>query len=175
MTLERTSMRNLLRNTYYLRMSAEQFSFLHVESGRLVSQPPLLAWRSVGHKRQPLAAGDAALAMAGQDGVSLGNGFQHPRTLLADFSIAETTLKLLLQQLAPRRWLQLPPVLILHPQTHLEGGLTQIEIRALAELALSAGAKRVYVWVGAALSPSSLARLEFPQNDGQLLYPEVRP
>ncbi len=27
-------MRNLLRNTYYLRMSAEQFSFLHVESGR---------------------------------------------------------------------------------------------------------------------------------------------
>ena len=57
-------MRNLLRNTYYLRMSAEQFSFLHVESGRLVSQPPLLAWRSVGHKRQPLAAGDAALAMA---------------------------------------------------------------------------------------------------------------
>ena len=31
-------MRNLLRNTYYLRMSAEQFSFLHVESGRLVSQ-----------------------------------------------------------------------------------------------------------------------------------------
>ena len=24
MTLERTSMRNLLRNTYYLRMSAEQ-------------------------------------------------------------------------------------------------------------------------------------------------------
>ena len=168
-------MRNLLRNTYYLRMSAEQFSFLQVESGRLVSQPPLLAWRSVGHKRQPLAAGDAALAMAGQDGVSLGNGFQHPRTLLADFSIAETTLKLLLQQLAPRRWLQLPPVLILHPQTHLEGGLTQIEIRALAELALSAGAKRVYVWVGAALSPSSLARLEFPQNDGQLLYPEVRP
>ena len=159
-------MRNLLRNTYYLRMSAEQFSFLQVESGRLVSQPPLLAWRSVGHKRQPLAAGDAALAMAGQDGVSLGNGFQHPRTLLADFSIAETTLKLLLQ---------LPPVLILHPQTHLEGGLTQIEIRALAELALSAGAKRVYVWVGAALSPSSLARLEFPQNDGQLLYPEVSP
>ena len=49
-------MRNLLRNTYYLRMSAEQFSFLQVESGRLVSQPPLLAWRSVGHKRQPLAA-----------------------------------------------------------------------------------------------------------------------
>ena len=37
MTLERTSMRNLLRNTYYLRMSAEQFSFLQVESGRLVS------------------------------------------------------------------------------------------------------------------------------------------
>ena len=54
-------MRNLLRNTYYLRMSAEQFSFLQVESGRLVSQPPLLAWRSVGQKRQPLAAGDAAL------------------------------------------------------------------------------------------------------------------
>ena len=31
-------MGNLLRNTYYRRLSAEQFSFLHVESGRLVSQ-----------------------------------------------------------------------------------------------------------------------------------------
>jgi len=39
------------------------------------------------------------------------------------------------------------PVLILHPQQQPDGGLTQLTVRALRELAVGAGAREASVWV----------------------------
>ena len=41
------------------------------------------------------------------------------------------------------------PRLILQPHQPSEGGLTQVELRALNELGLSAGASKVQIWQGA--------------------------
>lgn len=119
----------------------------------------------------PLAVGNEALALRGRDGVELVNGFQHPRTLLADFSMAEQTLKLLLRKLLPPSLLRPAATVVLQPLEQLEGGLTQLEIRGLVELLRSVGARQVYLWIGAELGRDELERLQFPAGRGTLLWP----
>jgi rod shape-determining protein MreB len=60
------------------------------------------------------------------------------------------------------------PVLVLHPRVDPEGGFTQIEIRALQELALAAGAAKVIVWKGRELLDQELLELRFPSG-GEVL------
>ncbi len=165
-------MLNLLRNTLYLRLQADLLRALHVESGQTLSEPPLLALRSDGKgRRVPLAVGDAALALDGQPGVELVNGFRHPRTLLADFAVAEQTLRRLLKRLQPPALLRPAPTVVLQPLEQLEGGLTQVEIRALVELLRGAGARQVFIWTGKELERSELERLHFAADRGTLLWP----
>lgn len=165
-------MRNLFRNTLYLRLQADLLRALHVESGNTLSEPPLLALRHAAKgQRVQLAVGNAALALDGQPGVELVNGFRHPRSLLADFAVAEMTLQLLLKRVQPPALLRPAPTVILQPLEQLEGGLTQVEIRALVELLRGAGARQVYLWTGEELERHELERLHFPAGRGTLLHP----
>ncbi len=67
-----------------------------------------------------------------------------------------------------RSLLAIAPRIVLHPQGSPAGGFTQIEVRALHEMALGAGASRVVVWQGRALTDQELLAREFPAN-GQVL------
>ncbi|MCQ4348115.1 rod shape-determining protein [Pseudomonas stutzeri] len=163
---------NLFRNTLYLRLQADLLRVLHVESGQTFSEAPLLALRHDGKgQRMPLAAGNAALALDGQPGVELVNGFRHPRSLLADFAVAEQTLQRLLKRIQPPALLRPAPTVVLQPLERLEGGLTQVEIRALIELLKGAGARQVYIWTGRELHGHELEHLHFPEAGGSLLWP----
>lgn len=153
----------------YIKLRAQQLSALNAKSGQVLDEPPLLAIQALGGKRKVLAAGHAARRLLGQPGVELVNGFDHPRSLLADFTLAESTLRLFFRQLAPQTFSSAAPVLVLHPLEHLEGGLTQVEIRGLHELGRSAGARKVHLWVGRELSREELLARQFPTEGGALL------
>ncbi|MET1076813.1 MAG: hypothetical protein ABWY06_02205 [Pseudomonas sp.] len=157
--------------TLYIQVHVDRLTGLHLESGKQLSESSVLAFRQVQNKRVPLAIGSAALALAGQPGVTLSNGFEHPRTLLADFSVAEATLKLLVKALVPPSLLRPAPTVIVHLLSRLEGGLTQIEVRGFTELALVAGARKAYIWTGAPLSKQALTTLDFSGASGQLWLP----
>lgn len=159
------------RSTLYVRLTPERLSILEVESGKVLEDEPTLVLQTRDGRTEMLGVGRQAAAQAGQPGVSLVNGFRHPRTLLADFMVAEQTLRHFVQQALPRSWLKVAPVLVLHPQAMLEGGLTQVEIRALAELGHGAGARKVFVWAGPELSREELLQQRFSRAGGQLLYP----
>jgi hypothetical protein len=77
--------------------------------------------------------------------------FSNVRMLVADFSAAQQALKSAFSALQPRRWLTLPPSLLIQPLERLEGGLSMIEERILLELGLGCGARRVRLHVGAEL------------------------
>lgn len=164
-------MLNLFRNTLYLRLQADRLHILHVESGKTLSEPPLLAYHLDKGRQVALAVGNEARALRGHAGVELANGFQHPRTLLADYSVAEKTLQLLLRKLQPPALLCPAPTVVLQPLEQLEGGLTQVEIRALVELLRGAGARQVYLWIGEELGRDELEHLQFPAGRGTLLWP----
>ena len=57
---------------------------------------------------------------------------------------------------------------MLHPRVDPEGGFTQIEIRALRELAIGAGASKAFVWHGRDLTDEELLSLDFGSG-GQVL------
>lgn len=75
------------------------------------------------------------------------NGFEHPRTIISNFFIAELTLKCFIQQAYQEQFSIISPRIIIHPLEQLEGGLTQIEIRALSELGSQVGARQVYIYL----------------------------
>jgi rod shape-determining protein MreB len=59
-------------------------------------------------------------------------------------------------------------VVVLHPRIDPEGGFTQIELRALHELALGSGASKVIIWKGRELQDQELRDLSFPAG-GEVL------
>jgi hypothetical protein len=71
--------------------------------------------------------------------------FRSPRTLIGHFTSAETEFREGFRKV--RRGL-IGPWVLMHPMERIEGGLTQVEARALIELAAGSGARRVGVWEG---------------------------
>ncbi len=162
---------NLFRSTVYVRIKPDLLSVLHVESGNEHNDVPVLAIEQKDGKSSIIALGHDAEARIRLPNVKLANGFKHPRTLLADFTVAEHTLKHFLKIVLPHSLFAVSPVVVIHPQAVLEGGLTQIEIRAFAELAIGAGARKSFVWEGPELSKEELRNLQFSRAGGTLLYP----
>lgn len=157
----------LFRNTYYVRIEPDRLTVTHVESGREVSDTPTLALDESSGK--VLAVGREAGQKTGLAGVRVVNGFKHPRTLLADFLAAERVLKHFMARLAAASWFAPSPVVVMHPLPKQDGGLTAIEIRAFHELAMGAGAFKVYLWEGEELSLDRLRDLDFDHAKGRLL------
>ena len=82
--------------------------------------------------------------------------FSSIRLAIASFEAARSTLELALKQVYRQRWLKAAPQLIMH-QLHLsQGGLSEVELRVLHELALAVGAKHVFLWQGNTLSREQL-------------------
>jgi len=94
--------------------------------------------------------------------------FQHPRILIEDFAGAEKVVQYAIKELFGRRLLSPSPIVVLHPDIELEGGLTQIEARALREMAEGAGARKVYIYYGRQLSDQEVASYSFEDFDAQL-------
>jgi rod shape-determining protein MreB len=163
-------LRKTFANTLYVRLSPERLSVLQVESNYLFADVPLVALEEKKGKKVVLACGKDALALANQPNVSTANGFKHPRTIIADFAVAERTLAYFVKQTQKSRMFQPSPLIVIHPVDEFEGGLTQVEIRALVELCAMVGARQVYVWHGRELTTHELETLSFPSNAGKLLF-----
>jgi rod shape-determining protein MreB and related proteins len=161
----------LFKNTIYVRIKPDFISTFHVQSGVEFSDIPAIAIEKNGRKSSIIAVGLQATKLSDNPNVMVTNGFKHPRTLLADFTIAERTLRYFLVKVRPKSFFTPAPVLIIHPQAVLEGGLTQIEIRAFGELGAMIGSRQVYVWEGTELTTKELLNLSFPSDKGSLLFP----
>ncbi|XVJ70999.1 MAG: hypothetical protein HEQ39_16285 [Rhizobacter sp.] len=92
------------------------------------------------------------------------NPFAHPRSLISDFTVAELVLKAFVKKVLRKSFWQPSPVLVMHPMVNVEGGLTQVEIRCLRELAFTAGASRALIWQGQNLTDEQLLAEQFPAN-----------
>jgi rod shape-determining protein MreB and related proteins len=154
-------MLKMFRNTVYIRLKADKISLLHVDTGKEISMIPELAIETLadGNKQMLVFGNNAKDAEKSKPNVALVNGFKHPRTLLADFIIAEQTLKACLKLLIPKSIFQPSPVIIFQPLEMDEGGYTQVEMRAFQELCNQAGARKVYIKLGAELSEDDLIRI----------------
>ncbi len=153
--------------TLYARLSPDRLTVRNPKSGDTFDEPAVLAITQ-GQRKRVAAVGAAALAWSGTEPVDLLHPFAHQRSLVSDFTVGEQLLKFALQQLMRKGWLALSPRLVLHPPGDVLGGLTGIELRALREMALGAGAREVTIWQGPALSDAQLLSGQLPPT-GQVL------
>ena len=72
--------------------------------------------------------------------------------LIAEYSVAEDTLKNGMKKLYANKLFTPSPLVVIQPMEKIKSGLSEVEERVLNELATSAGARKVVVWVGNKLS-----------------------
>lgn len=139
-------MLSFLKPVVYIQISPERLMVRNAKSGETISETPAL----------PLPDG------------SIVNPFSHPRTLVSDFTGGQQLVSTLLRRLGGSSVFRVAPSVVMHPLGDPAGGYTQIEIRALHEMALGGGASEAIVWVGRPLTDQELLAREFP-SDGQVL------
>lgn len=153
----------------YIQLSPTRLTVRDPKSGEAISEAPEIAIQQPpGGKARILAVGQDARAMATQEHTSIRNPFGHPRSLISDFVGAEQLLRAFVRRVRKGAVWAPSPIVVMHPLGEHAGGLTQVEIRALRELAFGAGASEVKVWQGPALTDEQLLSGELPAS-GQVL------
>lgn len=156
-----------IRPKVYVRLTPSWLWVRDIAASKTVCGVPLLAIESGGRKKL-LAVGEEVAALMHETGVSVLNPFTHPRTLISDMTAAEAVLNGFVKKLlADVPKLRQRPLLILHPCIEPEGGFTQVEVRALLELARSTGCP-AKLWRGRELTDEQVRSGNFP-TDGRLV------
>lgn len=160
-------MLSFFTNILYVQLSPERLTVRNPKTGQAISEAPEVAI-SDGPKKRIIAVGSNARAAQSSQSVKVVNPFIHPRSLVSDFTVAEQLIKAFIKRLGNQSIFALAPEIVMHPQGKPSGGFTQIEIRAIYEMALGAGARKVKVWQGRALTDQELLSRQFP-SEGQVL------
>lgn len=158
---------SFFHRTFYVQVSPHRLTVRNPKTGDSVSEAAEVAVSS-GSKAKIVGAGTAARAAMLDPSVKLVRPFAHPRSLVSDFTVADQLLKEFMRRMPGQSFLKVAPMVVIHPQGEPEGGFTQVEIRALHELALGAGASMVKVWQGRDLTDQELLSGSFPST-GKIL------
>lgn len=153
-------MNNLFARTFYIRIDEQRLRIDSPGVAVTFDEAAAIAIRDVSTKQARIEAiGNAAETYKGQSHVTVLYPFAHPRMVFGDFTVAEKLLAGAVRAFHNKQsWSFLRPIVgvIIHPLRKLEGGLSQIEVRALTELASNVGARRVAVHTGRELVPAEV-------------------
>lgn len=153
------------RQYLYVQLSPQWLTVRDPAKREEISEIPEIAIRTDPGKRASVVAfGAAARSTAAEPNTKVHNPFAHPRSLISDFILAESLLKAFVRRVRGNAVLCLNPVFVMHPLGDHAGGLTQVELRAMRELALGAGASGVHLWQGPVLTDEQVMQEQFPST-----------
>ena len=145
--------KKLSKDVACVQVWRDRLRVINIRTGSEFDETALLALEAVGKIKAVVAIGKDAQQLVASDSLEICRPFAHPRTLIGDFYTAEALLKAALASVFPTKIFRALPKVVIHPMENMEGGLTNIEARALLECGLGAGAMEVVVYVGEALDP----------------------
>ena len=145
------------KNTIYLKFSSELIHIRYAEKNKIIEEKPIIAISKSKNRHKVVAVGKESDRARSKDPLKIQtyNAFKHPRTFLSNFEFAEATLRYFITKIVSRKLL-VRPIVVLHPTENLEGGITQVEFRALMELGTCVGGRKIYVWQGHTLTNREL-------------------
>lgn len=156
---------NLFKQFVYVQFSPQRLAVRDPVKQISISEVPEVAIRKTPGKKACVAAVGSAARLAGaEQHTGVHNPFAHPRSLISDFTVAELLLKAFMRRLRGDAILVPSPVVVMHPLGEHVGGLTQVELRAMRELGLGAGASHVRLWEGPDLTDEQIIRGQFPST-----------
>lgn len=159
-------MLNLFKNHLYIQISPELLKVRNPRTGNEFAQVPELAITQAPNEKILEIGASARSALSGLQGKVV-NPFAHPRSLVSDFTVAQELLKLAVKRVNQLRFFTRSPQVVMHPLGNPLGGFTQIELRALRELANGVGAASVVLWTGRTLTDQEIVNDLIPR-DGQI-------
>jgi rod shape-determining protein MreB and related proteins len=161
---------NLLKSFFnaalYIQISPERLTVRNPKSGEEFSEVPEIAIARL--PKATIIAFGAQARLASAPGVEIFNPFNHPRTLVGDFTVGEQLLKAAIRKVQGKSLLAVAPRIVMHLLGDPAGGFTQVEARAFHEMALGAGAREVDVWQGRPLTDQEVLSRKFPAEGKQL-------
>lgn len=86
--------------------------------------------------------------------ISAKEPFSSQRLIVSEFTTAVKYFKEGIKKAYGNRLIK--PIIVIHPLEKIEGGLSEVEKRILKDLSESAGARKVYFWVGPELSDGEI-------------------
>ena len=147
-----TGMLSAFSPLLYIKVAPERLTVRNVRTGAEITEVPEIAIGKAGKKAVILGVGAEARMAATAQSAELVNPFNHPRTLVGDFTVGQQLLNTFVRRLNGSSWFAFAPRIVMHPLGSPAGGFTQVERRAFREMALGAGASDVVLWVGRELS-----------------------
>lgn len=153
-----TYLQSLFSHDLLIELSETKITIQRFRSGHRLEYSPWLALEMENDKPTIKAIGDEAKRLSGPT-IRRVNPFSHPRSFVGNFQLAEKLLQHGIREFHPSRLLRPAPRVVIHQLEKAEGGLTDIEIRVLRELALGGGAREVIVHTGKRIHPQ-LERFE---------------
>jgi rod shape-determining protein MreB len=145
----------------YIQISPDRLTVRNPRTGMQLSEVPELAIASAP-KPRIVAVGKDARSKSAEPNVKVVNPFAHPRSLVSDFTAGEQLVKAFIAKMTTGGIFAVSPSIVMHPLGDPAGGYTQIEARALRELAMGAGARSATVWQGRPLTDQELLSGRFP-------------
>lgn len=135
-------------HTLYVQIWEKRIKVTDIDSGKVYDQAPMVAIETSEKGAKIICAtGNAAASKIGPN-IQVVNPFSHPRVLFADFTVGEKLLQAIFREIHPSSLMPSFTTVVIHPMEKIEGGLTQIEVRAFLELAMNAGARKAAVHEG---------------------------
>ncbi|MFC1589385.1 rod shape-determining protein [Pseudomonadota bacterium] len=150
--------------TVYIRIKKNRLSVRNISTGELYEDVPFVAIMNEDNGKYVLSYGTKAKNEPQQSGnrIDIINPFDHPRTIIANFDIARYAFRFFLKHILHNKLLRPRLIMIIHVTEELEGGLTQLEIRAIQELAISEGGQAVHIWNGRELMDNEIKENKYP-------------
>lgn len=144
--------RGLDGHKLYLRITRQQIFARNVDTGEQFACSARVgvdkhnALRSIGDPVAP----DCAKTV---------EPFRHSRVVVDDYDLAEQLLRFVCAKMMQTARFATAPLVVVHADMALQDGLSSIEARALHEMAISAGARRVVVHDGETLTDAQVRAL----------------
>lgn len=139
--------------TLYVRFDERTSNVTDFKTGSVSRLTPVVALETRDSGQRVVAVGDEALD---RRDCELVYPFSHERLVLAHFEVAAALLRHQIVQTVGGRTMWRPRVIV-HPLRQFSADLTDVEVRALLELAFSVGASWAAVHVGAELTADTHA------------------
>lgn len=157
---------NNLSPVIYVQIWENRIKATEITSGNIYDEKPFIAIKKNSQGKELISAvGNSAELLKNEFDTKIINPFSHPRTLISDFMAAEKILQHIIYTLSKRKFFTVSPLTIIHPMEKLDGGLTQIELRAFKELALGAGSRESVIYQGIELNIYNLNFEEIKKNE----------
>ncbi|WP_163938382.1 rod shape-determining protein [Paraferrimonas sp. SM1919] len=139
-------LRSLFSHDLVIELSSKQITVSIFGQGIEFQDEPLIAIQGEAEKSVIVEIGASCRTLQ-QPNIEVTNPFNHSRSLIGSFMMAEKVLQHAVLK-SHKSKLRPAPRIIMHQLEKAEGGLTDIEDRVLRELAAASGAREVLIHTG---------------------------